>query len=202
MPDGLSPAPRKGSPCPSLVLSGAYAAGRILHKAKSALCTPRESSTQGHVPVAGTPSKGAGPLQARRKSGANPQTSWVAWVLFERDRRPALPEDSGRQVTGGGPQGPYATKYQKHRGRRCPKASSARTETSRRAKGPQSTKNTEERPKPAGEGRDSARKNGVDDPPCTEARQGSPDTTSREGRLPAKFKHIIKRRKRNQQGFP
>ena len=80
LPEGLSPAPRKGSPCPSSVLSGAYAAGRISYKATSALA-PQGSSTQRHVPVAGTPSKGAGPLR-RAVPGANPAQVRVAGVSW------------------------------------------------------------------------------------------------------------------------
>ena len=122
LPEGLSPAPRKGSPCPSSVLSGAYAAGRISYKATSALA-PQGSSTQRHVPVAGTPSKGAGPLR-RAVPGANPAQVRVAGVSW---RGTADLPRQGRVV--GGPR------------------------TARHHKVP---KNTEERPKPAGEGRDSA----------------------------------------------
>ena len=123
MPEGLSPAPRKGSPCPSLVLSGAYAAGRISYKATSALA-PQGSSTQRHVPVAGTPSKGAGPLR-RAVPRCEPRRSPGRWSFVEGDRRPASAGTGGRQ-------GPRTARHHKV------------------------PKNTEERPKPAGEGRDSA----------------------------------------------
>ena len=107
LPEGLSPAPRKGSPCPSSVLSGAYAAGRISYKATSALA-PQGSSTQRHVPVAGTPSKGAGPLR-RAVPGANPAQVRVAGVSCGEGPQTCLGRDGWWEVPGP----PDTTKYQK-----------------------------------------------------------------------------------------
>ena len=84
---------------------------------------------------------------------------------------------------------------------RRPTRSAAGRRTSRLTARASDTKQPEEWPKPVGERGDSATR-WRRRPPRYRGGQGPPDTTSREGRLPAKFKHIIKRRKRNQQGFP
>ena len=84
--------PEKGSPCPSLVLSGAYAAGRI-PKAKSALAVPTHLEKQHPEtrPRCGEPRvKGAGPFYGERP-GATPHKvrEDSLFHMSERDRRPA-----------------------------------------------------------------------------------------------------------------